>query len=272
MNGFCSAVLLGLCLATLPQQVSAALRRVPSQYATIQAAINASSSGDSVAVAPGTYSGLGNIEIDFHGKAVVLFSEGGAAVTTIHGDVSVFRFYSGETPATLVSGFTVQGSFSSAVSCISSSPTIVDCVFRENGDYGAGGAMSFSDSAAPTIIGCQFSENREWGPGGAIAASNSSLTIKDCSFTHNWSVPFGQPGQGGALFITGGSITLRGCTFSDNVAVGPTTDLGGEMGVGGGLSLQGTNGSVTDCVFSGNRAISEDGMWVAPEVLSKDPE
>ena len=49
-------------------------RNVPSEYATIQAAINASSNGDVVIIAPGTYTGDGNRDIDFLGKAITVRS------------------------------------------------------------------------------------------------------------------------------------------------------------------------------------------------------
>ena len=50
---------------------------VPSQYATIQAAIDAAQPGDTVVVAPGTY----NEEINLLGKAITVRSSAGAATT-----------------------------------------------------------------------------------------------------------------------------------------------------------------------------------------------
>src|SRR5262245_31146300 len=62
---------------------AAATRHVPVAYATFQAAIDAAVVGDTVLVAPGTYSGDGNRDIDFRGKDIVVRSSGGAAVTTL---------------------------------------------------------------------------------------------------------------------------------------------------------------------------------------------
>ena len=52
---------------------------VPDNFATIQAAINASSSGDTITVRPGTY----NERLDIGGRNIVLKSELGAAATII---------------------------------------------------------------------------------------------------------------------------------------------------------------------------------------------
>jgi len=45
---------------------------VPRDYPTIQAAVNAAVDGDEVIVAPGTYTGEGNRDIDFLGKAITV--------------------------------------------------------------------------------------------------------------------------------------------------------------------------------------------------------
>jgi len=51
--------------------------RVPGVYTTIQAAIDDASDGDTIWIADGQYSGGGNFDIDFKGKAVTVKSENG---------------------------------------------------------------------------------------------------------------------------------------------------------------------------------------------------
>ena len=95
--------------ASLSPSSLAATINVPADQPTIQAAINAATSGsDEVLVAPGTYNEI----IDLLGKAITVRSTGGAAVTTIDGtglSDSVVKCASGEGPDTILDGFTITG-------------------------------------------------------------------------------------------------------------------------------------------------------------------
>ena len=55
--------------------------RVPTDYATIQTAIDAAGTDDAVLVSPGTY----RENVDFKGKAITVASVDGPSVTTIDG-------------------------------------------------------------------------------------------------------------------------------------------------------------------------------------------
>src|SRR5215471_2526966 len=67
---------------------------VPGDQATIQGAINAANNGDTVLVAPGTYTE----NINFNGKAITVTSSVGAAQTIIDGGAKapVVVFNTGE--------------------------------------------------------------------------------------------------------------------------------------------------------------------------------
>ncbi len=94
---------------------------VPTNQPNIQAGIDTASVGDTVLVAPGTYSGT----IHFGGKDVVLLSSDGPLVTTITGSSSIdlVIFDGGETEAAVLEGFRLVGG-SKAIWAKNAGPTI----------------------------------------------------------------------------------------------------------------------------------------------------
>jgi len=104
-------------LLTLGASVPAAAteRYVPSEYPTIQAAVDACVDGDVVIVADDTYTGPGNTNIKFFGKAITVRSENGPENCIIDCEGSTqsgFYLQYEEGPASIVDGFTVTNSCS----------------------------------------------------------------------------------------------------------------------------------------------------------------
>ncbi len=199
---------------------------VPAQYATIQAAIDAASSGDTVLIADGIYQGLGNFNLDFGGKSITVAGENGPDKCIIECESKGrgFWFHSGETDKAVVRGLTVRHG-AAAGGPLS----------------GYGGAVA-CEAAGPTIRDCRFIVNRADREGGAIYAQDSVLRLENCLFEGNVSR------SGGAVSAEDGSLTLIECTLRDNTADG---------GVGGGLLAE--NATLDRCTVSGNTADSNGG-------------
>ena len=138
--------------------------KVPTDYSTIQTAIDAASDGDTVMVADGTYTGEGNKDLDFKGKAITVQSENGPENCIIDCEENGrgFYFHSGEGSISVVSGFTVtNGKIAdngAGIYCSSSSPTITNCIISNNTNPGSwpsySGAGIYCSFSSPAITNC----------------------------------------------------------------------------------------------------------------------
>ena len=231
--------------------VQGAVVHVPADQPTIQDGIDAASQGDTVLVAPGTYSGEGNVNLDFAGIDRVLLSEAGPDLTVIdcEGSGRGFYFHSNETAATAVVGFTVQGGSAEnggAVYCSDSNPRFKNCTITANTASDGGGICCISSS--PTFDGCMIAGNTA-SDGGGLYCSDSHPILVNCTISGN------SADHGGGLFCTDYSDpTLVKCTISDNSA----TDGGGV------LCIFAASPKLTNCTISGNTASGGGGLSCFP--------
>jgi hypothetical protein len=198
--------------------IQASVIHVPADQPTIQQGIDISISGDTVLVADGVYSGNGNHDITFGGKAIVVKSANGPEYTVIdcQGDQWNPRkgfLFINEGRSTVLDGFTItNGStgpyclqYSGGAIYCEGSPTIKNCRlvantnFQNNCLYSGGGAM-FCFLGSPLIIDCVFESNDSDDFGGAVNSTNAMPVFVDCEF-HNNSSPLGSAVYSGKSYI-----------------------------------------------------------------------
>jgi hypothetical protein len=213
-----------LLVSLLPCSLAAGVINVPSDYNTIQAAIDSAQEGDTVVIAPGTYSGSGNYNLSFRGKSITVrgsdpedYSVVANTVIDCQGRYPGFQFSMGETSSSKLSGVTItngNGTMGGAINCFNgSSPTIKNCVLRAN--HGAfGGAIACGSSlTAPIISNCTIRENTAIVGGGGIYVNAAAPVIKNCIIALNGGL------DGGGLYCHNPCrFKLQNCTISDNHA------------------------------------------------------
>lgn len=155
--------------------------RVPSDFSTIQAAIDFAGSGDTVLVGPGLHTG----RIDFAGKDVVVKSEAGPEMTMLQTEDGnpVVRLTRDESRAAVLEGFGFQGIHDNEelirVDSLSS-PTIRNNRFLYNS---AQFTLIWVDSGRPLIEKNVFFNNEVGNA--CIGIVEDSSEIRNCTFHSN---------------------------------------------------------------------------------------
>jgi hypothetical protein len=234
--------------------------------ATIQAAIDATDAYDEVVVADGTYTGVGNRDLDFGGKRITVASASGdPALCIIDCEAAGrgFYFHNRETADSVISGFTITNGFGSlggaVACCYRNSPMLTNCaitgntVFSWEDAYGAGVGCYGS---SPTLINCVIRGNvadAEFPSGGGIACDcDSNPTLTNCTITGNTAV--GYWAEAGGVGCYGSSPTLTNCTIMGNTAAGTVSS-------GGGVSCYHSSLTLTNCTVAENSAGYGAGMY-----------
>jgi len=108
-----------------------------ANFDNIQAAIDDSNDGDEILVFDGTYTGPGNRDIVYGGRAITIYSISGPDLCIIDCNGSEaephrgFYFHNAEDSNSVLQGVTIKNGYSSSaaagIACVDSSPTIIDC-------------------------------------------------------------------------------------------------------------------------------------------------
>lgn len=242
------------CMFVAPP-ADAATIFVPTDQPTIQAGVTAALPGDMVVIQPGLYTGPGNYDVDFLGKAITVTSQAGAALTVINclNLGRAFIFQTGEGPNSVLSDVTIVNGFAQfngggAIFCDGSSPTIAGNTIQLCDANPGGGAIRLLDNADATITDNTIYHNNSYSDGGAISITNSDPLIEG-NIIQNNSVT--SPGlSGGGIAVLSGTSTP---TIRNNQIIGNTSPQGG-----GGLYFTG-GGTVEYNIICGNSATMSGG-------------
>ncbi|TFH64810.1 MAG: hypothetical protein E4G91_04600 [Candidatus Zixiibacteriota bacterium] len=204
--------------------------QVPSQFTSIQVAINNANNGDTVLVAQGLY----YENLNFRGKKIMVASRFliDQSVSTIRSTIidgsspiypdsaSVVLFASGEDTSTVLIGFTltkgigtlVPGSFLGGGILVTgqSSPTIKYNIISQNSAITGGGMAVYGGS--PTIAHNAFVANTA-GNGGGMSLDYCKVTV-----THNVFYKNIADTNGGALMIGTAAVEIYNSAVTDNAA------------------------------------------------------
>ncbi|MDA1264575.1 MAG: right-handed parallel beta-helix repeat-containing protein [Planctomycetota bacterium] len=252
---------------------------VPSQYSTIQAAVDAAVDGDVVRVASGVYMGDGNRNIDLGLKELVIESEAGPEKTIIRCKGSLgnpqrgFLIEGGQSNATVIDGFTIRGGATEigavadpfnggGMRILNSSPIIRNCHLIDNIAACWGGAMFIGHSGSPVIENCLFKDNvSNDGGGGIFSWGTERVVVRGCVFVGNDGVPF----AGAILHWGADRMLIENCTITGNTAswssaidvwpadVRNTIIWGNTNTAGGGSPMQGSDESTfSHCCVEGD--------------------
>lgn len=230
----------------------AAERNVPGEYTTIQAAIDACATGDVVIVAPGTYTGTGNRNISFAGKAITVRStdpNDPAVVSNTIVDCQAspsayyrgFVFATGETNSSVLAGLTIRQGWASGgggILCQGGSPTITNCVVADcgaNGNYGGG---IYCSQCTPMITNCTIRNCAAmWQGGGICCYDKGHAVISNCTIT----------GSSSGQFLGGGGIHSE----ESNPQILNSRII--ENSYSCGISLGHSNPIISQCDISNNK-------------------
>ena len=225
-------------LLALSHQAQGATINVPSDQPTIQAGINAALEGDTVLVAPDTYTGEGNHEISTLGKSIVVKSSDGPEVTIIdcEGYNGIVNIDTWEDTTTVLEGFTITNGLN-GILLSDARLMMVNLIIRDNSGNGIYYPFiddknnSFKGSSS-VIYNCVMSNN---GENGLITETGSAgtITLRNCSIDSN---------QIAGIAITNAGIDMKHCTMRSN-STGVKINYAGNI--------------IDSCLFVDNRTALE---------------
>ena len=175
---------IGAILLLIPIIAFPAILHVPGDYSTIQSGIDAAGDGDTILIADGTYSGPGNIDIEWDAttKHLLIMSENGRdhCIIDCMQEGRGFLLNNGQDHRDVIDGLTITRGMvlgpGGAILIAQASPTIRNCMlagnsaegYHDNSYSGGGGAIMVYGAAAPHIQNNIIRDNVAHNQGGGL--------------------------------------------------------------------------------------------------------
>ena len=248
---------------------------VPTDYPTIQEAIDVSGPGSEIIILPGTYTGQGNRDIDFRGKAITVRSTNPANSDVVADTIidcnsteveqhNGFKFHSYEDSNSVLSGITIKNSsgkwgLGGGIVCSLASPLVINCIITENNSSGI-----YCSNIVPggyydtpmTVTNCIITNNNDTGCG----FRGGNYVVTDCLISNN---------NGSGILIDGGHVSVKNCLVVSNTCdygsgIYNSTRSPGELSV--------ENCTIANNVFytEGGGILSGHGIWADETVRISD--
>jgi predicted outer membrane repeat protein len=257
---------------------------------TIQAGIDSALAGDTVLLADGVYTGDGNRDISYCGKAITVCSVGddptfciidcdGSEAESHRG----FVFECGEGEDAVLRGVTItNGAWyegdgaGGGILCWGGSPSLINVIIVGNRAARMGGGIACGDSACPVLEHMRIDDNvaEKTAGGGIHWEQGCTPVLNDIVFESNSARSAGGAvcgefyfdrclsncrfigntgGYGGAVALCCSDCAFEDCRFSGNSAHELLTNPGG----GGALILLAGAATITRCDFEGNSSVKD---------------
>ena len=183
-------------------------------HATIQAAVDAAASGDTIEIAAGTYAEC----VDTGGRDLSLVGTGGSGATTVDGSglcSAAFTVDAGEIVS--VTGLTVLNATNRSFRVDSSTLELDDAVVDGNTNVGQTGLGVYAQSSTLAISNSSFTDV-SGSYYAVLYAAETDLTITDSTFSGNHAYFY----AGVLYFRSQGAhtLTITAATVEDNTFVG----------------------------------------------------
>lgn len=208
---------------------------------TIKAGVDAAANGDTLLLADGVYTGSGNYEVSYRGKAITISSASGnpfGCVVDCQGSNNYYRrgflFYSMEGPGSVLQGVTIINGYGyegGAIWCWRASPTIRNCIISHNVATHAGGGLYCGGSSFADVTNVTFFENASTMGGSVYCTEDSRPQIQNTIISYSLS--------GGAVGVGDGYSVpdLYCCDIYGNAGGDWTGAIEDQMGLNGNMGL-----------------------------------